>query len=97
MEKAELPHHNALPPLHAEPHNPEPHLPGTVEHSLGTNLQPDLTEEQAHPGVQCEDLPPHVHPLPKFESKHKHQKTERKPTTPPASPVSPSEDGQFKE
>jgi len=97
MEKAELPHHNALPPLHAETHNPEPHLPGTVEHRLGTNLQPDLTEEQAHPGVQCEDLPPHVHPLhplPKLESTHTHQTAKQNPATPPASPAAPLEDGQ---
>lgn len=94
MDKAELPHHNVLPPLKAEPHNLEQHLPGTIELGLGTNLQPDLTEEHAHPGVQCQDLPPHVHPLPKFDSKHKHQKTEQNPETPPASPMALSEDPQ---
>lgn len=84
-----------MPPLKAATHNPEPHLPGAIEHGLGTNLQPDLTEEHAHPGVQCEQLPPHVHPLPKFDAKHKHQKTKQNPPeTPPASPSAPSEEGQ---
>jgi hypothetical protein len=90
MEKATLPHKpNA--PLKAETHNPEPHLHG-AEHELGTELQPDITEQFGHPGVSCSDLPPHVHPLPKFDSKHSHHKSEKDPETPHASPRAQSEE-----
>jgi hypothetical protein len=86
--EAKLPHH-PISPLKATTHNLEPHLPGAVEHALGTELQP--ADNTDHPGIACSDLPPHVHPLPKFDSKHKHQKSEQDPGTPPASPLAPAE------
>lgn len=87
MEEAKLPH-NPLPPLKATIHNPEPHLPGAVEHELGTGLQSEV--DHGHPGLTCDQLPAsHAHPLPKFDSKHKHHTNEQDPETPPASPLAP--------
>ena len=86
MDEAKIPHNPKIVPLKAATHNPEPHLPGPMGHELGTELHPESIT--GHPGFTCDQLPPgHVHPLPKLDSKHRHQKSGKDPETPPASPL----------
>jgi hypothetical protein len=86
--EARLPHEPPH-PINAKPHHPEPHLPGTVEHALGTGLHADPTERARHPGVPCDALPSHAHPLPECGAlrKEKDALAKKEPTTPPVTPV----------
>lgn len=85
--EARLPH-NQIHPLKATPLHPEPHFPGNVELQQGTFLQPDINEQHGHPGFACDQLPPHTHPLPGYDTKRKERESERRePTTPPTTPL----------
>ena len=66
--EAHLPH-NHLHPLKATPIHPEPHLPGNVELQQGALLHEDVNILHGHPGVNCDELPPHTHPLPPCDTK----------------------------